>query len=58
LADKERKIMHEEQEREIDKIKNELDTLERAAIEPDLTLKDLFAIKQLLRKLRKRLLKK
>ena len=41
--------------REIDEIKSELDALERAAIEPHLSLKDLLDIKQRIRELRKKL---
>ena len=40
---------------EIDVIKSELDALERAAIEPNLSLKDLLDIKERIRRLRRKL---
>ncbi len=40
---------------EIDVIKSELNALERAAIEPNLSLKDLFDIKERIRRLRRKL---
>ena len=40
---------------EIDVIKSELDALERAAIEPNLSLKDLLDIKKRIRRLRRKL---
>jgi hypothetical protein len=40
---------------EIDVIKSELDTLERAAIEPKLSIKDLCDIKERIRRLKRKL---
>ena len=40
---------------EIDVIKSELDALERAAIQPNLSLKDLLDIKKRIRRLRRKL---
>ena len=40
---------------ETDVIKSELDALERAAIEPNLSLKDLLDIKERIRRLRRKL---
>lgn len=40
---------------EIDVIKSELDALERAAIDPNLSLKDLLDIKKRIRRLRRKL---